>query len=42
MDDFSILIDHRHSQLLLIYSKDRETIGRTAEYGAIDRLHWAS
>ena len=39
MDDFSILVNHRHSELLLICSKNRETIGWTAEHGAIDRLH---
>ena len=39
MDDFSILVYHRHSQLLLICCKYREAIGRTAEHGAIDRLH---
>ena len=39
VNDFSILVNHRHSELLLICCKYRETIGRTAEHGAIDRLH---
>ena len=39
VNDFSILVNHRHSELLLICCKYRETIGWTAEHGAIDRLH---
>ena len=38
MDDFSILVDHRHSELLFIYGKYREAIGWTAEHGAIDKM----
>ena len=42
MDDVSIFIYHRHSELLLIYGKHRIAIGWTTEHSAVDRLHRSS